>query len=226
MLVRGPIEAIIFDFDGVLADSEVFHCVAFEAVAAAAGLPFSRAAYFERLLGLPDSECLAALCAEAGVACDPARLKALVAQKRAAFARLAGKLVLYPGVETVLRSLHGHFQLAIASGAFRDEIEPLLTRAGVRGLFAAVIGADDVQAGKPDPEPLARALAALNARANRAIVPAACVVVEDAPVGVAAARAAGMQCIAVTTHHERAALSAADATISSVAMLRREDLQA
>jgi beta-phosphoglucomutase len=226
MLVRRPVEAIIFDFDGVLADSEVFHCAAFEAVAAAAGLPFSRAAYFKRFLGLSDSACFAALCAEARVACDPARLKALVAQKRAVLARMAGKLVLYPGVETVLRSLHGHFRMAIASGAFRDEIEPLLTRTGVRGLFGAVIGAEDVQAGKPDPEPVVRALAALNAHANRAIVPAACVVVEDTPVGVAAARAAGMQCIAVTTHYERDALSAADAVISSVAMLRREDLQA
>jgi len=226
MLVRRPVEAIIFDFDGVLADSEVFHCAAFAAVAAAAGLPFSHTAYFNRFLGLPDRECFAALCAEAKVACDPARLRALVAQKRAAFARVAGDLTLYPGVETALRRLHGHFLLAIASGAFRDEIEPLLMRAGVRGLFAAVIGAEDVQAGKPDPEPLARVLAVLNGCANRAIAPAACVVVEDAPLGVAAARAAGMQCIAVTTHHEPAALSAADAIISSVAMLRREDLQA
>ena len=59
------LRAIIFDFDGVLADSEVFHCAAFEAVAAAAGLPFSRAAYFKCFLGLPDPECFAALYTEA-----------------------------------------------------------------------------------------------------------------------------------------------------------------
>ncbi len=224
MIVAAPVRALIFDFDGVLADTEGVHCAAFQSALAGVGVVLSHDDYFERFLGLPDRDCLAAACAHAGVDATPARIETLLAHKRAAFARRAQTAGLYSGVAETLRRLHAHFILAIASGAFRDEIEPILERAQVRPLFSAVLGADDVSRGKPAPDPFLCALRALGATHDLQVSAAECIVIEDAPRGIEAAHAAGMRCIAVTTHHDRSALAAADAVITHVNQLRAEDL--
>ena len=216
--------AVVFDFDGVLADTEDLHWAAFQEVARERGLTLSRDDYFHRFLGLPDHDCIAAFCADGGAPLSTAELDRLVARKRRHFAELSQDMGLYPGVDVTLRRLYAHFALAIASGAARDEIEAVLERAGVQSLFGAVVAAEDVAAGKPSPDPFLRALGDLNRRRPRPFASRECVVVEDSPAGVAAARAAGMQCIAVTTSHDRAAFAAADAVIEGVAHLRAEDL--
>jgi HAD superfamily hydrolase (TIGR01509 family) len=225
MILNAPVSALIFDFDGVLADTEALHCAAFQAVLADIGLQLSEAEYFELFLGLPDRECLAAACAREGQTPSAADIDTLLARKRARFAQLAQSAALYPGVAPVLRCLHERFTLAIASGAFRDEIETILERAGVRELFAAIIGAEDVREGKPAPDPFVAALQALKHNGAR-LSAADCVAIEDSPRGIAAAHAAGMRCIAVATSHERSVLGAADAIIEHLSQLRPEDLRA
>jgi beta-phosphoglucomutase-like phosphatase (HAD superfamily) len=223
MSSAAAVRALIFDFDGVLADTEALHCAAFQAVAASAGLTMTRDDYFQRFLGLSDRDCLAALWACAGRPLTAETLDDLCTRKRGEFARLEPTAELYAGVADAVRRWHTHFILAVASGAFRDEIEPILQRAGVRDRFAAIIGAEDVRAGKPAPDPFLRALEAIQPRHGATISAAECVVIEDSPNGVIAARAAGMRCVAVTTHHERPALAAADAVIAHVTELRVED---
>jgi beta-phosphoglucomutase len=224
-MIPVAMRALIFDFDGVLADTEELHCTAFQAAVAGIGLTLVRDRYFQRYLGLPDRDCLAAVCAQAGRRVTPAELQELFVRKRAAFARVSRDAQLYPGVAETLRGLHADFTLAIASGAFRDEIEPILTRAGVRHLFAALVGADDVRTGKPSPEPFLRALEMIRHLNGIPVTAEECLVIEDSPNGVQAARAAGMRCVAVTTHHDRATLAAADAVIEHVTQLRAEDLK-
>jgi HAD superfamily hydrolase (TIGR01509 family) len=194
-------------------------------VAAEVGVSLSREDYFERFLGLPDRECLAAVCVRTGRVPSAAELDQLVARKRRRYAELARDATLHAGVADALRRLHPHFVLAIASGAFRDEIEPLLQRAQVRDLFSAVVGAEDVQAGKPAPDPFLRALREINRVNGGHLTAADCVVVEDSPNGITAAHAAGMRCVAVTTSHHAAELAAADAIVAHVSRLRPEDLQ-
>ncbi len=225
MIAAASVRALIFDFDGVLADTEALHCAAFQAVAAGAGVELSRADYFDYFLGLPDRECLAVVWERAGIRLNGAQLDDLVASKRAQFARLSQTAGLYAGVPDVLRRLHMHFILGIASGAFHDEIELILERSRVRELFAAVVGADDVHAGKPAPDPFLRALEEINRGRARPIAAAECVVIEDSPRGIEAARMAGMRCLGVTTHHDGAALAAADGIIECVSQLRLEDLK-
>ena len=223
-MIASPVSTIIFDFDGVLADTEDLHCAAFQQVARDRGFALSPNDYYHRFLGLPDHDCIAAFCAEAGQSLPAAELDRLVARKRLHFAELSQATDLYPGVAAALRRLHTRFALAIASGAARDEIEGVLQRARVQSLFGAVVAAEDVAAGKPAPDPFLRALDWLNRGQDRPVAARECVVVEDSPAGVAAARAAGMRCIAVTTSHDRAAFAAADAVIEGVAHLRAEDL--
>jgi beta-phosphoglucomutase len=223
MIRASPVRAVIFDFDGVLADTEALHCAAFQAVARSDGTDLSQADYFTQFLGLPDRACLAALYARAGRRLGAAEIDALVTRKRAQFAALSQAATLYDGVPELLRRLHARFALAVASGAFRDEIGAILDRAGVRALFAALVGAEDVTAGKPAPDPFLCALRELNTRAGLDLTAAECVVIEDSPLGIAGARAAGMRCIGVTTHHPAAALPA-DLVIAHVSELRLEDL--
>lgn len=220
-----PIRAVIFDFDGVLADSEDWHCAAFQRVAGELGLTLLREHYYGELLGLPDRACLAALCQRAGCDATSERLDALVARKRAVYAELSAHVRVYPGVVEMLHRLHPHLVLAIASGAFRDEIETVLERDHLRPLFAAVVGADDVLAGKPSPDPFLCALRRMRAARADQLAAGDCVVIEDSPLGIRAARAAGMRCIGVATHHPASAL-AADTVIDHVRELGLHDLVA
>jgi len=221
-----PLAAIIFDFDGVLVDTEMLHLAAFQAVAETIGVSLTREDYYRRYLGLADRECLAALCAAAARPASPGELDRLVERKRREFARLSRHVGLYPGVREVLEHLHAGFLLAIASGAFHDEIETILQRAGVRGLFVAIVGADDVRAGKPAPDPFVHALRAINQHAHTSVAAAQCIVVEDSARGITAAHAAGMRCVAVATSHERAELADAEVVIAHLRDLRVEDLPA
>jgi HAD superfamily hydrolase (TIGR01509 family) len=226
VMVSGPLlRAVIFDFDGVLADSEDWHCAAFQRVAGELGVVLLREQYYGDLLGLPDRACLAALCQRAGEEPTAVRLDMLVARKRALYAELSSQVHVYPGVIDVLQRLHPRFVLAIASGAFRDEIEAVLRRDAIDGLFAAVVGADDVPAGKPSPDPFLCALERINAVRAHHVAPSECVVIEDSPLGIRAARAAQMRCIGVATHHPPAALPA-DWVIDHLRELRVEDLLA
>ena len=220
-----PIHAVIFDFDGVLADSEDWHCAAFQRVAGELGFTLLRDHYYGELLGLPDRACLSVLSQRAGHDATPERLDALVARKRAVYAELSAHVRVYPGVVEMLHRLHPHLVLAIASGAFRDEIEIVLERDDLRHLFNGVVGAEDVTKGKPSPDPFLCALQRINTGRPDPLNPVACVVIEDSPLGIRAARAAGMRCIGVTTHHPAAALPA-DWTIDHVRELQLHDLVA
>lgn len=212
-------ELLIFDFDGVLAETEDLHFASFAAVLGREGVELRREEYYRRYLGLPDDASIETALADAGRAAAPAALRDLVERKRQEYARRVPQARLYPGVVELLRQLHRRHRLAVASGAYRDEITVVLERAEVRDVFTAIVAAEDVSRGKPSPDPFLAALAAVNRAAALALAPARCLVVEDAPNGVAAARAAGMRCVAVTTSHDRAALAAADLVIDDVRQL-------
>ena len=108
--------------------------------------------------------------------------------------------------------------LAVASGALRHEIETILTAAGLHDYFPAIVSAEDVKQGKPEPEIFLKALAALNAPQGKSDVIQAdeCVVIEDSKEGVRGARRAGMRCLAVTNSHPAELLHEAHAVVDSL----------
>lgn len=216
---RSSPRVLVFDFDGVLADTEDLHWRSFRSALAGAGLELTREEYYGCFLGLPDRECLAAVCERHDRRLAAEEMEELLRRKRSEFARLAEAASLYDGVPETLRSLAADFVLGVASGAFRDEVEGFLDRAGVRALFAAVVGAEDVTAGKPAPDPFLRALAEVRRRCGGAIEASECLAVEDSPRGIEAAHAAGMACLAVTTSHSAEMLRQAEAVIDHVCSL-------
>ena len=216
------LHAVIFDCDGVLADTEPLHLRAFNAVLAPLGITLTPADYAASYLGLDDRDAFALALERAGLATK--RVDELVAAKARCFPPLlAAGVRIYAGVVPLVVGL-APLALAVASGARREEIAIVLAHTGLDRAFEVIVAAEDVAAGKPHPEPYLAALVGLN-RTGRAIAPAECLVVEDSRVGITAARAAGMRCLAVTNSYDASALCDADRVVASLAEVSRSDLE-
>jgi HAD superfamily hydrolase (TIGR01509 family) len=208
---RGSIDAVVFDFDGVLADTERLHFGAFRDVFARRGWTLSERDYFTRYLGHGDAALIEAFARDQGHRLAAGDADTLFAEKSVAFrSGLSAGGVLYPGAAECVRDLAARFPLAIASGALRAEIVDVLAAHDLAGCFRAIVAIEDVTHGKPDPEPFALAASRLG------LQPSACVAVEDSRWGLEAARAAGMRVIAVTTSTPAGDLAAADRIVARI----------
>jgi beta-phosphoglucomutase-like phosphatase (HAD superfamily) len=213
------LRAIVFDFDGVIANSEPLHFRAFRDVLAEAGVPFSEREYYARYLGFDDAGLFKTLMADRGLTCPATRITELVTRKAARLEQLEGDTsILFPGAELAIRQAAVAVPLAIASGALGAEIRRTLERERLTSYFAAVVAAEDTPVSKPAPDPYLRAIALLS-EATGALLPAAdCVAVEDSPWGLQSARAAGLRTVAVAQTYGASALDA-DIVISSIDFL-------
>ncbi|MDE3036062.1 MAG: HAD family phosphatase [Nitrospirota bacterium] len=221
--------AIIFDFDGVVADNEPIHYAMFHQVLGEIGLPFTEADYYAKYLGFDDKGCFAAVLAAQGRPAPPELIHDLIDRKaRAYLAYIRDHLVIFPGVRELVREAATRHRLAIASGALRHEIEFILEQAGIRKEFEHITSAEDVQQGKPSPEGYLHALAALNRRTpagQNPLAPADCLVIEDSIPGIQAAHAAGMKVLAVANTHHVQDLREADAITHSLADVNLTELE-
>jgi len=223
------LQAIIFDFDGVVADNEPIHFAMFRQVLAEIGLPLTEEDYYAKYLGFDDKGCFAAVLTAHGRPAPASTIRDLVERKaRAYLAHIRDHLVIFPGVTQLVREAAARYPLAIASGALRHEIEFILEQAGIRKDFAQITSSEDVRRGKPDPEGYLHALAALNAgrRAGQPPIEAGnCLVIEDSIPGIQAGHAAGMKVLAVANTHTVQDLHEADAITHSLADIRLADLR-
>ena len=207
----GTTSAVVFDFDGVLADTEGLHLRAFQHVFAGRSWPLDHAVYFDRYLGYDDRGLVVAYAGDRGLDLDADEVRNLVEAKGHVFAGyLQAGNVLFGGAADCVRALAEHYTLGIASGALRAEILAILDAAGLTSAFRVIVAADDVTACKPSPMPY------LSAAAGLGVEPRHCVAVEDSPAGLEAARAAGMQTVGVTTTLPRHLLAGADRIIDSL----------
>lgn len=221
--------AVIFDFDGVIADTEPLHFEAFRSLAAPLGIELAWEAYRARYMGFDDRDAFRALFRDAGRSLAEEELAGLIDAKAAAFAKLAeGQGVEpYPGVVPLIGALAGRVPLALCSGALRSDVHPILERAGLKACFAVMVTAEDVAVSKPDPECYLEALRRLAARfPGRAFPASRAVAIEDTPAGIAAARGAGLKVLAVRTTHAHGPLAVADRVEDSLQNLAVEDLEA
>ena len=220
------LRAVIFDFDGVIVDTERFHFQALKRVLAEEGIPLTWEEYTQAYLAMDDKKCFRTALARHGQAIAPGIVDGLVERKAHYFfffGTLSDAVALFPGVEGLIREAAEKYPLAIASGALREEIEFLLGKAGLREFFPVVVAAEDVVRGKPDPEAYIAALGRLNRLiSGRPVRPSECLVVEDSRHGVAAATSAGMRCLAVANSYTPEELTAAHLVLKS---LEQVDLQ-
>ncbi|HXW08925.1 MAG TPA: HAD family phosphatase [Vicinamibacterales bacterium] len=208
------IAAIVFDFDGVLADSEPLHLSAFQEVLASLGAALPREEYYADYLGFDDAGVFRAVAEARGLTVSTAGIQALVAEKARTMESLMGHVdVLYPGARDCVRRLASTWPLGIASGALRHEIEAVLAQHDLSALFRFIVAAGETAASKPAPDPYRRA-AALHG-----VDPSECLAIEDSRWGIESAKAAGLSCVAVTHTYSVSELLDADAIVGSLAEL-------
>jgi beta-phosphoglucomutase len=221
------LKAIVFDFDGVIADSEPLHFASFRDILAEEGIALSEAEYYERYLGFDDLGALASIGAVQPEPWTATRVTALAERKAERFEALQRNVpVLFPGAADAIRAAAAAMPIGIASGALHAEIQRVLDRAGLTSCFAAIIGADDTPLSKPAPDPYLHAVAALCAAAGTTIAPSECVAIEDSRWGLESAKAAGLHTVAVAQTYEPGELPLADLVIPSIAALDLNVLRA
>lgn len=221
------ITCVVFDFDGVLANSEPLHFRAFRDVLAARGLSLSERAYFDRYLGYDDVGAFRTMAADAGGALSETDIRELVAQKAQILEGLEqASSILFPGAREAVLRLADYGPLAIASGALRAEIVRVLEQEGLHQYFSVLVAAEDTAASKPDPAPYQRAVWLLSESTGRSVQPAECVAVEDSRWGLQSARQAGLRTIGITQSYTAEDLGEAEAVIQSLDELTPQLLMA
>ncbi|HEY1628652.1 MAG TPA: HAD family phosphatase [Tepidisphaeraceae bacterium] len=193
--------AIIFDFDGVLVNSEPLHLRAFQEVAATESIELGEDEYYRELIGFDDKGAWKHLFASRQRELDPKTFLRLLALKSEAMRGLMEQrnYQALPGVEECVRGLWRNYPLAICSGALREEIETMLEGISLRDCFNVIVAAEDVSVGKPDPSGYLLATKLLGEKNHRHLTPADCLIVEDAPKVISAARKVGFSVLAVTS---------------------------
>jgi beta-phosphoglucomutase-like phosphatase (HAD superfamily) len=212
--------AIVFDFDGVLADTEPLHMRAAQLALAEIGVTLSEQDYYARYLGYDDAEMVAHISEDLALGLDAAAACSVLARKAALMPEaLRAQGVLFPGAAACVRRLAADVPLAIASGALRSEIQLVLDAHGLAGCFRCIVAAGETTRGKPAPDPYARAIELLQAEGS---IPASgraargSIAIEDSHWGLASARAAGLRCVGITTSYPASELAAADLVVSTL----------
>jgi beta-phosphoglucomutase len=222
-MTKGSLRAILFDFDGVLADSEPLHLEMFQKVLQEEGIPLSREDYYQKYLGLDDRGCFARVFRDAGRVLDETRQLDLIRRKNRAFLEhVRGRPFLMPGAAEAVQRMKKRYFLTIVSGALRSEIMAVLEGAGLERAFHAVISAEDVTEGKPSPEGFLAAIRLLNrdfVPPAEILLPRECLAIEDSPWGIEAAKAAGLRCLAVATSYDASRLAGADLIAKDIASI-------
>jgi beta-phosphoglucomutase len=203
------IRAVIFDFNGVLADDDPIHMQALRKVAEEEGLTFTDEEYMERYLPLNDRDCFRELWSTGQRALRPGELDDLIGRKSVYyFSAIEQKNVLFEGAPDAVRAAAARGPVAIASGASAGEIRHILGLAGLLGCIATVVAAEDVRRGKPDPEPFRLAFERLKEHWPE-LTPGNCAAVEDSIGGIQSAQSAGIPCLGVAHSYPRRRLEAA-----------------
>jgi beta-phosphoglucomutase len=191
------IRALIFDFNGVLANDDPIHMEALRQVAKEEGFSFTDDEYLDKYLPLNDWDSFKLLFKERSRPLSAPKLDELIRRKSEYYFRaIAEKSVLFADAVAAVTAAANHCPLAIASGARGEEIRHILKQGDLQSCFSAIIAAEDVKYGKPHPEPFLRAHEKLRER-DASLKVSECVAIEDSIGGIQSAHEAGMRCLAI-----------------------------
>lgn len=210
--------ATLFDFDGVLVDSEPVHLAAFNDVLADRGIAIDPDTYAQRYLSLDDAGVFRAVLSDGGRPLREEDVRAMVAAKSPRFlARFEAQFRVFPGAAELIVRRAARGPVGIVSAALEREIEFALAKMGVRSSVAFIVSAEHTPASKPDPAPYHFALREVQRLGHAG----AAVAIEDSLGGVTSAKGAGLRCVAVAHSYSQAELAGAgaDATVADLAAL-------
>jgi beta-phosphoglucomutase len=209
---------VIFDMDGVLVDTARAHYTSWQVVAQKWGVPISWEK-FHASFGQPNHQIVPLIL---GRSVSPEELREVDRVKEEAFRAIIGTQVKpMPGVLRLIGQLHEQgFRLAVGSSGPRENISLILKALGVACRFGCIVSGWDVERGKPAPDVFLKAAEGIG------VPPARCLVIEDVPAGIQAARAAGMKCVAVASTHSAQMLGEADRVVDSLDAVSADDVAA
>jgi len=221
------LKAVIFDFDGVITDSEILHLRAFNRSLVPYGIEISTKDYYANYLGYSDFDCYKALIDNGLLKIDEHQIDKILGQKCKIFEELTrteGRTI--EGVHEFLKMLKkSNVPMAICSGSLMAEIELMLDEAKLRHFFSVIVSAEQVKKGKPSPEGFLLTLKKLNKKCHPPIAARECIVIEDSRWGLAAGKAAGMHTVAVTNSYDAGQLTLAEKVVARLDELTIDDLQ-
>ena len=183
-------DAILFDFDGVLADTEPLHYACWKEILEDFGIELDREYYFNNCVGTSDRFMIAQLAAQRVPPVAFEQLWAESERKRLMFfERIMAAPPFLPETVTLINKLSGFYRLAVVSSSGRSEVEPPIESAGIRACFAALVCGREVANLKPAPDPYLKAAELVGAKRP--------LVVEDSDAGIASAVAAGFDVVRI-----------------------------
>lgn len=219
------LQAIIFDFDGVIANSEPLHLKAFQDALADEGIELSSDEYYRRYLGYDDMGLLQALVRDRELNWGGRQINDMMSHKARRLERmLQGGEVLFPGAADFIRKAAATVPIAIASGALRHEIMEILEGAQLDRMFATIVASGDTPQSKPSPAPYMLAYERLGQITALDLERTRIVAIEDSRWGLESARGAGLRCVGVTTSYSAEELAGSDLVVSGLNALTIEAL--
>jgi HAD superfamily hydrolase (TIGR01509 family) len=210
-------QAIIFDFDGIVMNSEPLHFRAFQEVLGAEGIALGEKEYYAELIGFDDRGAIRHMLSKHHRPTDEAAFARLIAAKTRRMQEIirAGLIAPLPGVGEFVRGLRD-YPLAICSGALRAEIEMMLDGVGLRESFPVLVAAEDVAIGKPDPSGYLQTLRLVSERVGHRLQPRDALIIEDAPNVIESVKRGGFRVLGVATTCRPDELTAADFVVSTL----------
>ena len=206
------VKIIIFDFDGVILDSENSHFIAFNEGLKNLNINISEDEYYSKYISLDDRGVITNVVNDKNISVTNEEIDMIIKNKNDYFeSRLIDNSKLFPGVEELIIQLSKNFVLSIGSGANRSEIIKTLKNNNIYDYFEIIVSANEVNNPKPNPETYNRVLDNINTDFNINEI----IVIEDSPGGIEAAKSAGLKCIAITNTFNNKELGKADIIVSN-----------
>lgn len=216
------LNAIIFDFDGVILDSEGLHYKVFNQVLEKYKIYITWEDYQKRYIGYNDADALKAIFKNNKKRVNKKIIDELIFNKAILFEKsiVNNEADVFPGVVELIKSIPIKLPIGLCSGALRSDIEPVLENLKIKRFFKSIVTAEDTKKSKPYPDPYILSLKNLNIQdASKTIA------IEDTPAGINSAKEAGMKVLAVTNTFSSGYLYEADAIASSLSDVNRKTLE-
>lgn len=216
------LNAVIFDFDGVIIDSEALHHKVFNQIFSSYKINISWEEYHHIYIGFDDENAIKTAFKNNKKRINKKLISELIHKKAILFEEALNnkEANIFPGAIELIKSIPARLPVGLCTGALRSDIEPIITGLKIKNIFKSIVTAEDTKKNKPYPDPYKKSLKQLDIKNPKSVV-----AIEDTPAGIHSAKAAGMKVLAVTNTFPSKYLLDADAITSSLEDVNRKTLE-